>query len=199
VQGGSGPDCPTRLLVRGHAPRRRRPGHRRRDSRRRDGAEGLLLWRGEFLFCTVLVLARQPSGRIQTTSAALLAAAFLAPLILAHELSDTSACSIPRRAPCDPAVVLWHPSFLFGTLLVVALAGPSWEHPRLRTNHSRQRREGHGRVRLRLQRPPVGFRAARPRDEGDRSGRSGRPGRRWSGQPSSGIRTTAPRSTRIRS
>jgi len=26
-------------------------------------------------------------------------------------------------------VVLWHPSFLFGTLLVVALAGPSWEHP----------------------------------------------------------------------
>jgi hypothetical protein len=81
-----------------------------------------------FLY-TVLVLARQPSGTIQSTSAALLAAAFVVPLILAHALSGTSACSIPRRAPCDPAVVLSHPSFLLGTLLIVALAGPSWEHP----------------------------------------------------------------------
>lgn len=69
----------------------------------------------------VLLLAHQPWGRVATSSAISLLAAFVVPLLLAREVPDVSACRPPRRVPCDPAMGLWHPDVLLA-LFVVFLA-----------------------------------------------------------------------------
>jgi len=64
----------------------------------------------------VLVLVHQPWGRLTTSSVGLLTGSIAVPLLLAHDVPDTSECRPP--GPCDPAVRLW------GAALVRAAVNP---------------------------------------------------------------------------
>jgi hypothetical protein len=70
----------------------------------------------------VLLVAHQPWGRLTTSSIALLIGSIAVPLLLAHDVPDTSGCR--PSVPCDPAVRLWHPGVLvalFAVFLAAAL------------------------------------------------------------------------------
>jgi hypothetical protein len=70
----------------------------------------------------VLLVAHQPWRRLTTSSVALLISSIAVPLLLAHDVPDTSGCQ--PHVPCDPAVRLWHPGVLvvlFAVFLVAAL------------------------------------------------------------------------------
>ncbi len=86
-------------------------------------ARGVFLAVALVLGAMVLLLAHQPWGRLTITSVALLIGSIAVPLLLAHDVPDSSGCRPPP--PCDPAVRLWHPSVLvaiFAAFLVAALA-----------------------------------------------------------------------------